>query len=73
MQLRLPVQARSVDRSQFPEPEFISVGPFEIIPEADPFPDFHAHFLPDADHPAAICSILSAYAVGPCLRARGAR
>lgn len=67
-QLRLPIQAKPVNRYDFPVPFLESVGPFSIIPEVDPQPDVHSYFASDVDQRSAICSMLSSYAVASCLR-----
>lgn len=65
-QLRVPIQAKPVDRYEVPKPFLIDFGPFKIIPEVDPQPDFHSYFSREVDQATAICSILSTYT--SCLR-----
>jgi hypothetical protein len=70
-QLRLPIQAAPVNRSDIPQPFLVDFGPFKIIPEVDPQPDPHSYFSSEVDSRIAICPVLSAYAVAGCLRAGG--
>jgi len=70
-QLRLPVQAGSINRSKALPPFLVDYGPFRAVPEADPVPDIHAYFSSQADPRTGICSVLSDYAVARCFEAGG--
>jgi hypothetical protein len=83
LQLRLPIQAVPVNRSEVGAPNpfappaplpawIITVGNLKFIPAVfPPIRNSHAYFSGQVDQRLGICPVLSAYAVARCFRAGG--